>query len=413
MELTLNQPTGRRKRDAAALEAEARARHFSGLPDNVSFNMAVGVISRYGRKLFRRSLAGQLLDHYLNLCRRKIREIEAFDAADHAQNFIAFPSNRYLCAKYEVTERCIQINHRRLVEAGLISFHDRPGGARGGGYGINLLPAFTMVKQILAEEFNDRMGLKMAMFLQTQFMDCHIKLMSLVDAGIFKSPETPIALRTFADQARQWSKGKLPAEPHAKLSFFRQTIEELEAFALISQTHEEEDSPSPESGFAHITYKLSSIEKEVKAWRKEELEVEVEALSAGLDPAVGDVEMPVKMRLPAPEKAVKSIRKLLHIKKMPIVEDDLDPDQFLRLYGRNAIGAIKLSEPAQKAIAAKYGHTALYIVAFMAAHDPKVRHRAGWAAHFLRARPDNGVIDLQASFYRMINDYCVEAGTVN
>lgn len=413
MELTLNQPTGRRKRDAAALEAEARARHFAGLPEDVSFNMAIGVINRYGRKLFRRSLASQLLDHYLNLCRGKIRKIEAFDPSDHAQDFIAFPSNRYLCAKFEVTERCIQINHRRLVEAGLISFHDRPGGARGSGYGINLLPAFTLVKQILAEEFNERMGVKMKMFLQTQFMDCHIKLMSLIDAGIFKSPETSMTLRTFADQARLWSKGKLPAEPHAKLSAFRQTIEELEAFALITQIHGEEDSPSPESGFAHITYKLSSIEKEVEAWRQEEFAVEVEALSAGPDAAADASEAPVKMRLPAPEKAVKSIRKLLHIKKMPIVDEDMDADQFLRLYGRNAISAIKLSEPAQKAIAAKYGHHALYILAFMAAHDPKVRYRAGWAAHFLRARPENGVIDVQASFYRMINDYCVESGAIN
>ncbi len=413
MESTQNLPTGRRKRDAAALDAEARARHFAGLPDDISFNMAIGVIKRYARKLFPRSAAGQLLDHYLSLCRKHIMSIESFDAIDHAAHFIAYPSNRYLCAKFEVTERCIQVNHRRLVEAGLISFNDRPGGARGGGYGISVLPGFTKIQQILADEFNDRMGVQMKMFLQTEFMTCHIKLMSLIDAGVFKSPDTPIVLRSFADQARQWSKGKLPADAHAKLASIRQTIDELEAFALISDNHEGVDSPSPESEFAHITYKLNSLSREVEAWREEELAVEVEALTADIGDAANRDQAPVKMRLPAPEKAVKSIKKLLHIKKMPVVTDDMEDDQFIRLYGRNAISQIKLSKAAQEAIAAKYGHTALYILAFMAAHDPKVRHRAGWAAHFVSARPDNGIIDLQASFYRMVNDYCIGSSSVN
>jgi hypothetical protein len=407
MDCNLNPTKGLRKRDHSLLAAERAARQFFGLPDGMSWPQAIGIIRAHIENRFSGMAAYRIMNHYLRMTIAKVRSIAVYDQFDHESLFVVFASNASLCARFDVSERCIQINHRRLVDAGLICFKDGPGCRRSPGNGISLLPAFARVRELQHAEFNAQMEVRAKRFLMAEFSACAVKLVSLIDTGLFPDTYSLQGLVEMAEQARIWSKGKLPAEPEAKMAAIKQTIEELEAFALVAYSSVSKDSPYPESGFAHITYKLKDLKIQVDAWREEESDGSEDSPdSSVLVVPRSDVD-DVAIRLPSPEKAVKSIKKLMLARKLPLLEDDqLSDDQVLGLYGRRALGEIKLSKPAQTAIADRFGHKGLYLVALQAAHDPKIRHRAAWAAHFVNARPDNGVIDLQASFYRMVRDYC-------
>lgn len=408
MEHTQNLPTGRRKRDNHLLAAEKAAQHFIGIPDGMSWFKAAQIIRNYVEVHLGKTTAYRLMNNYLRMTQAKLRKVADFDPLEHADLFVLFPSNATLCAKYDVSERCVQVNHRRLVEHGLICFNDAPGCQRRPGTGISILPAFAKIRELLQAEFQAEMAVRVQRFLQKEFASCYAKLMCLIDAGVFPDTCARSTLIEAAESARKWSKGKLPSNAELKMADMKQTIEELEAFSLIAYGSDIKDSPPPESGFAHITYKLNGLKKEVSAWREEELSAsEIVPETAAL---VAMPDEPVQLRLPSSDKCVKSVKKLMLLRKLPLVEDDqLNDDQVLGLYGRQAIGEIKLSRPAQAAIAARFGQRALHMVAIQAAHDPKVRHRAAWAAHFASARPENGMIDLQASFFRMVGDYVAAA----
>lgn len=407
MDYTQNELSGRRKRDPQLLANERLANGFDGLPASMSWDQAKKIMVSYVETKFIKCVASTLFKYYLNFAMSKAWKIKRYDALEHRSDFICFSSNQTICAEFDISERTLQINNRRLVEAGLICFDEDPNGHRHLGSGVSVLPAFANIRALEKAEFETMIKVRTARFMLKAFSECHHRLMCLIEAGIFPDTYSVETLSLMAKQARKWSRGKLPPEPEVKMAEIKQVIDELEAFAVVACSHVHEDSGLPESGFAHITYKLKALKSRVDAWQEEESTPSATIPDSSADAALKSEADDVALKLPSPDKAVKSIKRLMLARKLPLVDDDtLNDDQILGLYGRRALGEIKLSKPAQTAIVDRFGHRALYIVALQAAHDPKVRHRASWAASFASARPVDGVIDLQSSFYRMIRDNC-------